>query len=652
MPQRPLPVSGIVHRLVPGEESQHGLDSIQFHTISNADTKLGFEQKSGSPFAHTLENGEEIRQSLFEQERAAQAESEQEQRSEHQKSWNFNDYRGADGRKITVHLCSSSLASDRVARLFSQDSLLGLDLEWKPGAPKGHPDNVCLVQVANAERVALFHVAMSDCKLTSERIPPTLRAILEDRQVRKVGVGIRGDATRLKNILNIHVKGLFELSHLYRLLEHRSEDRIPISKRLVSLTDQAKKHFGLPLPKGSVRTSEWHKPLTHEQISYSANDAYASLILFHTMNQKRQALKPTPPLPRPVEDDYPIQTSSDHTSHTNTSDSDECSAVSIPSLNGYDTSTARNTLIEDIEDSVSLIVDDGPSAPMSRGTMLNLASLASSFAANNWREVSENSGAIKKHHLQVYYLAQVHGRSFNDVALILQVDDVDGIPRSLFSLSKATSLRLSQSLYNQARLAFCLSDRLDCLSQESIRLLVPNERDRISAQEWAHKFPENDRQCLEAYYLWHHQERSLELVAITLERNYRLVADMIFFCFSSLGYDVNLSSERDKEKVLDILEFSNNQKAKSFWQDHIEPEVQTRPNAMHSRSWANTVTDPFPRHVLAFENGDADAVRRTRSALDKQVNQESFITILATEPLRSVSNLSKDYLLLTIRDVQ
>jgi ribonuclease D len=66
---------------------------------------------------------------------------------------------------------------------------------------------------------------------------------------------------------------------------------------MVGLARQVEQHLELPLYKGKVRTSNWSKPLSQEQITYAAGDAYAGLMLYHYLNYKRLQMTPTPPLP-------------------------------------------------------------------------------------------------------------------------------------------------------------------------------------------------------------------------------------------------------------------------------------------------------------------------------------------------------------------
>ncbi|KAL9109299.1 MAG: hypothetical protein Q9227_006054 [Pyrenula ochraceoflavens] len=481
--------------------------------------------------------------------------------------WRFSDYTGPGGRKIKVHLCTNNITSERVARLFQNDLVLGMDLEWAAGSPRGHIDNVCLVQIANAERIALFHVAMSNALYLKDRIPPTLRKILENRSVLKAGVGIRGDGTRLKNIFSLEVAGLFELSHLYRLLDYQRSDNIPISKRLVSLTNQAERYFGLPLPKGSVRTSKWQQSLDGEQIFYSANDAYASFMLFHTMNEKRLTLSPMPPLPRPVEDDHPILVTEDYKSDLDGEWEDNALPPDDEPRKNYLSASCENAKRPDFLNSLNLVIDGGPTAPKTIDVMLSATKLSLQFA-KKWLKVSTERN-ITAHHLQIYYLAQKHAWGFVDISLALRIRNVNDIPRSLFSVSKVTNLRLSDRLYHSVRLTSCLSDRSGRLPQGDHVLLKPNDTDMDLARRWVHQYPKQYRQSLEAYYIWHVLQRSLDLVAITLGQSYKAAADLIFFSFTDLRMEVYWSSAQDIQRIRLVVECSCLEETETWWQKNV-----------------------------------------------------------------------------------
>lgn len=185
--------------------------------------------------------------------------------------WSYTLFRGpsVDGaeQKVKVHYCKTKHTMERVCQYFVNDSVLGFDLEWFPDAKKtsGPKKNVSLIQIANESRIALFHIALFP---TDDFVAPTFQKIMEDSDVRKVGVNIKGDCTRIRNNLKVDTRGVFELSHLYKLVKYSASGEVGlINKRLVPLATMVKEHLGLPMFKGQdVRSSDWSQSLNMDQL--------------------------------------------------------------------------------------------------------------------------------------------------------------------------------------------------------------------------------------------------------------------------------------------------------------------------------------------------------------------------------------------------
>jgi ribonuclease D len=134
-------------------------------------------------------------------------------------------------------------------------------------AADGVKKNVALVQVASEERIALFHIARYPNGTTvDDVVAPTLKRIMESPKITKVGVSVKGDCTRLRKFMNIESRGIFELSHLYKLVKYSSGDVKKINKVMVNLAQQVREHLQLPLWKGEVRSSDWSQDLNYQQI--------------------------------------------------------------------------------------------------------------------------------------------------------------------------------------------------------------------------------------------------------------------------------------------------------------------------------------------------------------------------------------------------
>lgn len=183
--------------------------------------------------------------------------------------WSYNQYKTPDGRNIGIHYCKNLEHAERAAALFSDSKLLGFDIEWKPQAQvsAGIKSNVSLIQIANEERIALFHIALFKGNEIRDLVPPSLKQLLESTDTVKVGVSIKADCSRVRRHLDIDTQGQFELSHLYKLVKYGSTQPKLVNRRAVNLALQVEELLGQPLRKDDdVRKSDWTKPLDYEQV--------------------------------------------------------------------------------------------------------------------------------------------------------------------------------------------------------------------------------------------------------------------------------------------------------------------------------------------------------------------------------------------------
>ncbi|KAK4071503.1 uncharacterized protein Triagg1_6164 [Trichoderma aggressivum f. europaeum] len=226
--------------------------------------------------------------------------------------WSYAMYHraGENGKvdNVKVHYCENKATTERVCNeYFLNEDVIGLDLEWMKFARRtdGPRQNVSLIQIASPSRIALIHVAVFTEK--EDFLGPSFRRIMENPNVSKVGVNIIPDCTRLKNHLGVTVRGVFELSHLYRVVKYLPQTPNLVHKGLVALATQVEDQLLLPLYKGdAVRTGNWMRRLSSQQINYAASDAYAGLQLYYVLEEKRKALVPCPPRPHHAELRLPI----------------------------------------------------------------------------------------------------------------------------------------------------------------------------------------------------------------------------------------------------------------------------------------------------------------------------------------------------------
>jgi ribonuclease D len=213
--------------------------------------------------------------------------------------WCHDLYRGPKDAPVEVLYSKDKAQSEILAKKFLGEAVVGFDMEWPWDSEKRHrlQEKVGLIQVASLDKIALFHIGLHPGKTTDEIVAPSLRELIESPTIAKAGVAIlNADFSRLKKYFGLKPQGAFELSNLHRLIKFGQRPEL-LTTKLVKLAQQVEEHLGLPLSKGDVRTSNWSRALNKEQIKYAASDAYAGFMLFHRMNAKRTALKPTPPLP-------------------------------------------------------------------------------------------------------------------------------------------------------------------------------------------------------------------------------------------------------------------------------------------------------------------------------------------------------------------
>lgn len=186
--------------------------------------------------------------------------------------WSHTMYQqvAADGstEKVKVHYCTSKSTMEWVCQKhFMNEKVLGFDLEWSPFATRNSKtrDAVSVIQLASPSRIAIFHIAIF---AKDDFVAPSFKKIMEDPEITKAGVNISGDCTRLRKHLDVHTQGVFELSHLYKLVKYSFEGCTErINKSVVSMATQVQEYLHLPLFKGdNVRSSDWTRPLNQEQI--------------------------------------------------------------------------------------------------------------------------------------------------------------------------------------------------------------------------------------------------------------------------------------------------------------------------------------------------------------------------------------------------
>ncbi|KAF8527901.1 ribonuclease H-like domain-containing protein, partial [Hysterangium stoloniferum] len=159
-------------------------------------------------------------------------------------------------------------------------------IEYRPSFIKGQPlHKTALVQLASASIALLVQVsAMS-------QFPNSIKAILQNPAIIKVGVGIQGDVKKLRDDYGVNMNGSLELGYLARAVDPQWS----ASRGLISLARLAKAYQGIDFKKlKRVQMSNWELMLTEEQQDYAANDAFIALTIFDKLNIILPTVRPSP----------------------------------------------------------------------------------------------------------------------------------------------------------------------------------------------------------------------------------------------------------------------------------------------------------------------------------------------------------------------
>lgn len=149
----------------------------------------------------------------------------------------------------------------------SKQELLGFDTETKPSFKKGCVNQVALLQLATNEKAFLF-------RLNQYGLRNGIKSILQNPNIKKIGVAIRDDIKTLQRLSHFKPGGFVELQ------EHVKDFGIQnfSLKKLTAIV------LGFRISK-SQRLSNWEAPeLTEAQQNYAATDAWVSYLIYQSLN--------------------------------------------------------------------------------------------------------------------------------------------------------------------------------------------------------------------------------------------------------------------------------------------------------------------------------------------------------------------------------
>lgn len=170
-----------------------------------------------------------------------------------------------DGEVVVVD--DLKKVDEAVADLRCHDCL-GFDTETRPAFQKGVSYRVGLLQLATDNRVYLF-------RLNKTGLTPSLRQVLADARIVKVGVGIRDDIKALRKMGEFLPAAFADLQVL--AMDYGIEEK-SFSKLMAII-------FNVRISKRQ-RVSNWEAPvLLESQIRYAATDAWGALKMYEKLKK-------------------------------------------------------------------------------------------------------------------------------------------------------------------------------------------------------------------------------------------------------------------------------------------------------------------------------------------------------------------------------
>lgn len=168
-----------------------------------------------------------------------------------------------EGRIVVV--LSEHEAEQAVRYLLSQP-ILGVDTETRPSFTRGKMNQVALLQVSSHDVCFLF-------RLNLLGLSPSVKQLLEDVNVPKIGLSLRDDLMMLRKL------GDFTPGSFIDLQDHVSE----IGVEDMSLQKLYANFFGRRISKRERLTNWEADVLKDKQKLYAATDAWACIVLYEEL---------------------------------------------------------------------------------------------------------------------------------------------------------------------------------------------------------------------------------------------------------------------------------------------------------------------------------------------------------------------------------
>ena len=161
--------------------------------------------------------------------------------------------------------------AEKAVRYLLSQPILGVDTETRPSFKKGEAHQVALLQVSSYDVCFLF-------RLNQLGLSPSVKRLLEDTRVPKIGLSLRDD------LLSLHKLADFNAGYFIDLQDHMRE----IGVEDLSLQKLYANFFAQKISKREQLTNWEADILQDKQKRYAATDAWSCIMLYEELQRLEQ----------------------------------------------------------------------------------------------------------------------------------------------------------------------------------------------------------------------------------------------------------------------------------------------------------------------------------------------------------------------------
>ncbi|MCM1370186.1 MAG: 3'-5' exonuclease domain-containing protein 2 [Candidatus Amulumruptor caecigallinarius] len=189
-----------------------------------------------------------------------------------------------------IHVIDTIEAADKAVEILKNEREIGFDTETRPSFKRGQSHNVALLQLSSHTQCFLF-------RLNKIGLPESVKRLLENKDILKIGVSIHDDFINLNKKYSLNPATFIDLQSFVK--DYNIADN-SLSRIYAIL-------FSHRISKGQ-RLTNWEAPLlTNHQQEYASLDALACLHIydylktgnFDYFKSKYYRAFPTEPLSKP-----------------------------------------------------------------------------------------------------------------------------------------------------------------------------------------------------------------------------------------------------------------------------------------------------------------------------------------------------------------